>query len=169
MKHTFFTCALILFATVLFAQNNSSDEMAIQKVIQQQGEARNKYDWKTLSSYFTDDGILINPVGMIWKGRTEIFTNLKLLSACCLEPTSSKSDVKNIRFLTTDIAIVYIEETLIANKDFGVPFHQYKKGETEYNWKTDVFIKKNNEWKIASRQVTLINQIVSPHNSSDKN
>ena len=108
-------------------------------------------------------------VGEFWKGRNEILTHLKLLSACSLEPTSTKSDVKNIRFLILDIAIVYIEETLIANKDFDVPFHQYKKGETEYYWKTDVFIKKNNEWKITSRQVTLINQIVSPHNSSDKN
>ena len=159
--------ALIISPT--FAQNNSSDEMAIKKVIQQQGDARNKYDWETLSSYFTDDGILINPVGQFWKGRNEILTQLKSLSACCLEPTSSKSDVKNIRFLSPDIPIVYIEETLIANKDFDLPFHKYKKGDTDYNWKTDVFIKKNNEWKITSRQVTLINQDISPHNSSDKN
>ena len=159
----------MLLVIILSAQNTSSNEMAIKKVIQQQGEARNKYDWETLSSYFTEDGILINPAGQIWKGRTEILANLELLSACCLEPMSTKVDVKDISFLTPDVAVVYIEEIVIANKDFDVPFHQYKKGETEYYWKTDVFIKKNNEWKITSRQVTLINQIVSPHNSSDKN
>ena len=169
MKHSFFTCTFMLLVIILSAQNTSSNEMAIKKVIQQQGEARNKYDWETLSSYFTEDGILINPAGQIWKGRTEILANLKLLSACCLEPMSTKVDVKDISFLTPDVAVVYIEEIVIANKDFDVPFHQYKKGETEYYWKTDVFIKKNNEWKITSRQVTLINQIVSPHNSSDKN
>jgi uncharacterized protein (TIGR02246 family) len=169
MKYSFFTCALMLLVTMLSAQNDSSDEMAIKKVIQQQGEARNKYDWETLSSYFTDDGILINPVGDFWRGRNEILAHLKLLSACCLEPTSAKSDIKYIKFLTSEIAIVYIEETLIANKDFDLPFHKYKKGDTDYNWKTDVFIKKNNEWEITSRQVTLINQIISPHNSSDKN
>ncbi|CAA9480262.1 MAG: hypothetical protein AVDCRST_MAG96-973 [uncultured Segetibacter sp.] len=33
---------------------------------------------------------------------------------------------------------------------------------------THVFGKKNNEWKISAGQLTLINQVVSPHNSSDK-
>ena len=169
MRYSFFTSALMLLVTMLSAQNDSSSEMAIKKVIQKQGEARNKNDWETLSAYFTDDGTLINPVGQLWKGRTEIVAHLKLLSACCLEPTSSKSDVKNIRFVTPDIAIVYIEETLIANKDFDLPFRKYKKGDREYNWKTDVFIKKNNEWEITSRQLTLINQVISPHSSSDKN
>ena len=30
------------------------------------------------------------------------------------------------------------------------------------------FIKKNNEWKISSRQLTLINQLISPHSTSGK-
>jgi uncharacterized protein (TIGR02246 family) len=156
----------MLLVRVLSAQNNSSDEIAIKKVIQQQGDARNKHDWETLSSYFTEDGILINPAGQFWKGRNEILAQLKLLSDCCLGPTSMKVEVKNIRFLTPDIAIIYMEETVIADKDFDVPFRQYKKGDTDYTWKTDVFIKKNNEWKITSRQVTPVNQIVSPHNSN---
>lgn len=168
MKSSILLPVFIFLATALFAQNNTKDEIAIKKVIQQQGDARNKYDWETLSSYFTDDGILINPVGQFWKGRNEILAHLKLLSACCLEPTSAKSDVKDIRFLKPDIAIVYIEEILIASKDFDLPFHKYKKGDTDYNWKTDVFIKKNNEWKISSRQLTLINQLISPHNTSGK-
>ena len=163
MKHSLLTCACVLLATALSAQDNSLDERAIKKVIQQQGDARNKHDWETLSSYFTDDGTLINPAGQLWRGRTEILANLRLLSDCCLGPTSSKVAVKHIRFVTPDIAIVYMEETVIADKDFDVPFRQYKKGDTDYTWKTDVFIKKDNEWKITSRQVTFINQIVSPH------
>ena len=169
MKRSILISAFIFLAIVLFAQNDTKDEMAIRKVIQQQGDTRNKHDWETLSSYFTDDGILINPVGQFWKGRNEILAHLKLLSVCCLEPISTKVDVKNIRFLTPDVAIVYTEVTEVANKDFDLPFHQYKKGDTDYTWKTDVFMKKNNEWKITSRQVTLIDQIISPHNSSDKN
>lgn len=169
MKQSILISVFVFLATALFAQNDTKDEMAIKKVIEKQGEARNKHDWETLSSYFTDDGILINPVGQFWKGRNEILAHLKLLSACCLEPISTKVDVKNIKFLTPDLAIVYTEVTEVANKDFDLPFHQYKKGDTDYSWKTDVFIKKNNEWKITTRQVTLINQIISPHNSTDKN
>lgn len=148
------------------AQNKSSDETAIKNIIQQQETAWNKHDWEKLSSYFTDDGTLINFVGQIWKGRTGILSHFKLLSACCLEPTSLKFEFKEARFLTPDIALVYTEEALFADRDYDVPFHQYKKGDTDYKWKIDVFERKNNEWKIRSTQMTLINQIVSPHDSS---
>ncbi len=33
---------------------------------------------------------------------------------------------------------------------------------------TDIFVKTNNEWKITAAQLTLINQIVSPHTSPGK-
>ena len=114
MKQSFFTCALVLLVTMLSAQNKSSDEMVIKKVIQQQEDAWNKHDWEMLSSYFTDDGTLINFVGQFWKGRNEILAHFKLFSTCCLEATSLKFDVRNIRFFTPDIAIVYTEETLFV-------------------------------------------------------
>lgn len=164
----FFTCACLLLVTMLSAQNNSSDEIAIKKVIQQQEDAWNKHDWETLTSYFTDSGTLINFVGEFWKGSDKILAHFNLLSACCLEPTSLRFEVKNIRFLAADIAIVNTEETLFAGKDYDVPLRQYKKGDTGYKWKTDVFVKKNNEWKVTSTQMTLINQLISPHKVSDK-
>lgn len=169
MKHSFFTCTLILFTITLFAQNNATDEASIKAVKKQQEAAWNKHDWNTFSSYFTDDGTLINFVGQFWKGRNDILTHFKQLGDCCLSPTSLKFEVKNIRFLTPEIAVVYTEETLFADKDYDVPFRKYKKGDTDYKVLTDVFVKTNNEWKITSAQLTLINQIVSPHNSSDKN
>ncbi|MVM36106.1 SgcJ/EcaC family oxidoreductase [Spirosoma sp. HMF4905] len=169
MKQSILLSVFALLGTTLFAQHDPKAELAIKKVIQQQGEARNKQDWDALGSSFTDDGILINPVGQFWKGRREIVAHLKELSACCLEPILTKVDVKTIRFLTPVVAIVYTEVTEVARKDFALPFRQYKKGDTDYSWKTDVFIKQNDEWKITTRQVTLINQLVSPHHSPDKN
>ena len=168
MKQLIFISVFALLATALVAQNNVKDEMAIKNTIQQQENAWNRHDWEALSSYFTDDGTLINFVGQFWKGKKEILAHLKLLSECCLEPTSLKFEFKQARFLTPDIAIVYTEETLFADKDYEVPFRQYKKGDTDYEWKIDVFERKNGEWKISSTQMTLINQMLSPHNSSDK-
>jgi uncharacterized protein (TIGR02246 family) len=169
MKHSFFICACMLIVTMLSAQNNSSDEMVIKKIIQQQEDAWNKHDWETLASYFTEDGTLINFVGEVWKGRNAIVAHFKLLSACCLEPTSLKFEVKTIRFVMSNIAIVYTEETLFADKDYDVPFRHYKKGDIDYKWKADVFVKNDNEWRITSTQMTLINQMISPHSSSEKN
>jgi uncharacterized protein (TIGR02246 family) len=169
MKHLWFTCALILLVTTLFAQNNNTDETAIRNIKKQQEAAWNKHDWETFISYFADDGTLVNFVGEYWKSKNDILAHFKQLSDCCLSPISLKFDIKNIRFITPDIAIVYTEEVLLANKDYDVPFHQYKKGDVFYKMLTDVFVKANNEWKITAAQLTLINQVITPHSSSNKN
>ena len=168
MKHSFFTCTFILFATILFAQNNATDATSIKAVKKQQEAAWNKHDWEAFSSYFTDDATLINFVGQFWKSKSDIIAHFKQLSDCCLSPTSLKFEVRNIRFITPDIAVVYTEETLFADKDYDVPFRQYKKGDIDYKMLTDVFVKQNKVWKITAAQLTLINQIISPHDSSGK-
>ena len=168
MKHFFLPFSLVVLTTVLFAQNNSVDETNIKAVIKQQQVAWNKYDWKGFSSQFTDDATLINFVGQFWKGRSEIFKNFKQISDCCLSSTAIKFKVENIRFMKPDIAVVYIEETLVTVKDYDTPFHQYKKGDTEYKLISDVFVKTNNTWKITAMQVALINQSLTPHSNSEK-
>jgi uncharacterized protein (TIGR02246 family) len=168
MKQVILISVFAFLATALFAQNNTKDEMAIKNVIQQQEKAWNSHNWDSLGSYFMDDGTLINSIGLFWKGRKDIIAHLKLISDCCLVPTSVKFEFKQARFLTPDIAIVYTEETLFAYKDDEL-LHLYKKGDTEYKWKIDLFERKSGEWKITSTQMTLINQTLSPHNSSDKN
>src|SRR4051812_3323421 len=167
MKQVILISVFAFLVTHLFAQENTKDEIAIKNVLQQQENAWNRHDWDSLGSYFADDGTLINSVGLLWKGRKDIIAHLKLISDCCLVPTSVKFELKQARFITPDLAIVYTEETLFAYKDDEL-LHLYKKGDTEYKWKIDLFEKKDNEWKIISTQMTLINQIVSPHNSSDK-
>lgn len=166
MKRSILLPVFIFFATALFAQNNTKDETAIKNIIQQQENAWNRHDWDALSSYLTEDATLINFVGQFWKGRNDILAHFKLLSECCLEPTSLKFEFKQARFLTSDIAIVYTEETLFADKDYNVPFRQYKKGDTDYKWKIDLFVKEKDKWKVKSTQMTLINQMISPHDTS---
>lgn len=166
MKRSILLPVFIFLATALFAQNNKKDETAIKNIIQQQENAWNRHDWDALSSYFTDDATLINFVGQFWKGRNDILAHFKLLSECCLEPTSLKFEFKQARFLTPDIAMVYTEETLFADKDYNVPFRQYKKGDTDYKWKIDLFVKEKDKWKVKSTQMTLINQMISPHDTS---
>lgn len=169
MKHIILISVFSLLVSTLHAQNRTSAESAIKKVLEQQEAAWNKDDWEAFSSFYTDDGTLINFVGQLWKGRTDIVTHFKFLSDCCLAPTSLKFEFKNAKFLSSDIAIVYIEETLIADRDYSVPFRTYKKGDTEYKIITCCFVKTDNEWRIAASQVTLINQVISPRSSPTKN
>ena len=168
MKHSLFLCLLILSATILHAQSDTADEMKIKNIMKQEELAWNKHDWESYSSHFTDDGTLINFVGLFWKSKNDILAHFKQLSDCCLSPTSLKFEIKNIKFLSPDIAIVYVEETLFIDKDYNTPFQSYKKGDTEYKMLTNIFVKDNSQWKIKAAQLTLINQIVSPHNASEK-
>ena len=168
MKQSFLTSAFILYATMLFAQNSKTDEMSIKAIKSQQEAAWNRHDWDAFTTYFSDDATLINFVGQYWKGNREITEHFKQLNACCLSPTSLKFEVKNIRFLTPEIAVVYTEESLFADKDYDVPFHQYKKGDVDYKMMTDIFVKQDGEWKITAAQLTLINQIISPHIPADE-
>ena len=168
MKHLLLIFFFVFFTTALFAQSRTNDEMVIKNIIRQQQVAWNGHDWNAFSSYFTKDATLINFIGQFWKGRTDILAHFKLLNDCCLAPTSLEFTTKNIRFLSPAIAVVYLEEKLVADRDYDVPFHHYKKGETEYKMVTNIFVKENKEWKITAVQLTLINQIVSPQSSSDR-
>ncbi|GAB3960541.1 hypothetical protein GCM10028805_58110 [Spirosoma harenae] len=167
----FLGCTAMLFNICLGQPQpavTKQEQAAIQQVIKQQEIAWNKHDWKRFSNHFTDEGTLINGVGQLWKGKNEIFRNLTQLSDCCLSATSLTFEVKRVRFITADIAVVYIEETLLTDKDYSIPFHQYKKGDKEYKVLTDVFVKTNNDWKLTAMQVTMINQLISPHRTSEK-
>lgn len=161
----------ILFVTITsisFAQTNKTDDAAIKSIISKQEQHWNKHDWESLCSFYNDDATLINFVGQHWKSRIEILQHFKELSACCLEPTSLKFEVEKIRYLTSEIAIVYIKETLFADRDYSVPFREYKKGDVDLKMRVDVFVKKNGSWKIASTQMTLINPIIAKIESSAK-
>jgi uncharacterized protein (TIGR02246 family) len=167
MKHSISTCTLILFSTILLAQENAN-EIQIKGVKARQEAAWNNHNWESFSSDFTDSATLINFIGQLWKGKSDILAHFKALNDCCLSPTSLKFEVINIKFLTPEIAIVYTEESLFTDKDYNVPFHKYKKGDIDYKLLTDIFVKENNEWKITAAQLTLINQIVSPHSAPEK-
>ncbi len=121
------------------------------------------------SQFYTDDATLINFIGMFWKSKADIISHFNAINDCCLVPTTVKFDYKFMRRITPEVAIVYIEETIVADKAYDVPDRHYQKGEIDYKLLTSIFIKKNNDWMIAASQLTLINQRYSPHVSANKN
>jgi uncharacterized protein (TIGR02246 family) len=169
MKHSFITCLFSFFAAISFSQTNLSDEAAIKSIIQKQEDLWNKHDMVAFSQFYTDDATLINFIGMFWKGKKDIIEHFIAINDCCLVPTSVKFEFISLRNIAPGIAIVYVEETIVADKDYDVPGRHYKKGETDYKLITNVFVKENTNWKITATQLTLINQVVSPHNPGKKN
>lgn len=144
----------VLFGvTIGFAQNNE----ALQKIIQQQELDWNKNDMKSFSQAFSEDAVLINFLGMYWKGKEEIITQFSHINECCIKPTSVKFEWIDSKTLSENAAVAHIKETLTAKEDYAVPGGVVKKGTVNSKFITAVFEKKNAVWKITSMQVTQVN------------
>jgi uncharacterized protein (TIGR02246 family) len=167
MKKIFMTFLFASLNLLLFAQEKDStaSETVIKSIIQKQEEEWNRHDFKAFCNFYTDDATFINYIGMFWKGKKEIEAHFDAITDCCLASTSVKLDFKDLRFLSPDIAVAQSEETIVADKAYNIPDHNYKQGETEYKMITQVFIKENNEWKITAQQLTAIDQFYTPHNA----
>jgi len=145
---------VMLSTTIVLAQNK--DE-ALKKIIQQQELDWNKNDMKSFSQAFSEDAVLINFLGMYWKGKEEIMTQFSHINECCIKPTSIKLEWIDAKFLSENAAYAHIKETLTAKEDYAVPGGVVKKGTVNTKFITAVFEKQNNSWKITTMQVTQVN------------
>ena len=141
-------------STITIAQNQVDD---LKKIIQQQEVDWNKNDMKAFSAPFSDDAVLINFLGMYWKGKENIITEFSHINECCIKPTSVKFDWMDSKLLSENAAVAHIKETLTAKEDYAVPGGVVKKGSVSTKFITAVFEKKNASWKIISMQVTQVN------------
>lgn len=149
-------CLLIvmLSTTIVLAQNK---EEALKKIIEQQELDWNKNDMKSFSQAFSEDAVLINFLGMYWKGKQEIITQFSHINECCIKPTSVKLDWIDAKFLSQNAAYAHIKETLTAKEDYAVPGGVVKKGTVNTKFIIAVFEKLNSSWKITTMQVTQVN------------
>ena len=152
MKKLFIFIFLILNGCS-FAQ---TQEEQLSIIIAKQEADWNKNDMNAFASSFTEDGILINFIGLFWKGRTEIINQFKQINECCIRPTHIKLDIVDTKFLSDNSAVAHIRETLTAKEDYNVPGKVVTKGSVDHKFITAVFVKQNDYWKIISMQVTQV-------------
>lgn len=163
MKKILIMGCLLLSICSLFAQNDKDAKKSILSITKKQEAAWNKHDMDAFCIYFTDDATLINFLGLFWKSKSEIVENIHRINEIVFKHSSITMELKKLKVITPDVAIANIEEEFIVKEDYADAGQQYKKGDKNYKLITSVFIRKNNEWKITSAQITLINQFVSPH------
>lgn len=128
----------------------------ITSVIAKQESDWNSNDMRSYAGAFSDDAVLINFLGLFWKGRNEIIEQFKLINDCCIKPTRVKFEIKDIRILGEQTAVAYINETLTALQDYKVPAKTIAKGTIEHKIVTAFFFKDKTNWKITSMQVTQV-------------
>lgn len=144
---------LIILNGICFAQTN---EEQIHNIIDKQERDWNKNDMVSYAESFTNDGKLINFLGLFWKGKSEIIQQFKLINECCIKPTEIKLDISDMDFVNDSAAVVLIKETLTAKKDYSVPGKIVPKGSVDHKLITAVFLREQSIWKICSMQVTQV-------------
>ncbi|GAA4455310.1 hypothetical protein GCM10023189_23040 [Nibrella saemangeumensis] len=157
----------LLFITSLTFAQSAADEKAVRAVIQKMDDAWNAHDYTYTGKYdiYAPDAVMINPVGMYWKNRGEIQRAHKAYGETMFKYGSAKSEQVDVRFLAPTVAMATIKAMYRTDKDHTLPGGQkVSKGTTDYDMLNVILTKKNNDWKIASVQLTPINAQAAPHN-----
>jgi uncharacterized protein (TIGR02246 family) len=111
------------FPARLHAQTSTQDESAIQQVLSGIDEAWNQGDAKTLASYFTPEAELIDVTGTVHGGRNAIERRNAILLGDMLNGSHLTQELKSIKFLRPDVALVDTDAQLYGYKSLpkGLP------------------------------------------------
>ena len=171
MKKNFYAVLSILFLLsfcTLQAIAQSADEVKVRAVIQKAEDAWNAHDYSYAGKYdiYTTDAVLVNPVGMYWKNKSQILSGIKQFGSMMFQYESTKYNIKNIHFLAPAVALVIVHSVDKVEQDFNLP--NGKKGGTKGDINEAMYtytpVKKDENWKIASLQVTRVDAIAAISN-----
>lgn len=109
MKISFFAFIFVSFLLpIAQAQNKSTDEKAIQTLVNQFNAAFNAHDPKTFSMVFAEDTDVTNWLGKTVHGRTAVQELMTFVFQKMHPVTKQTLQPASIRFLTPDLAQVDI-------------------------------------------------------------
>jgi uncharacterized protein (TIGR02246 family) len=161
MKTIRFTLALLLLCSIGYAQS-ATDEKAVRAVIQKMDDAWNAHDYTYSGKYdiYDQNAMMINPVGMYWKGKGEIVKAHQVFGETMFKHSSAKSQIIDMRFPAPTVAVAIIKAQYLVEQDHNLPGGQIAvpKGSTSQGMINVVLNKKDEAWKILSLQVTTVDQ-----------
>lgn len=139
----------------------SSDETQIRAVIMKSEEAWNAHDYSFSGKYdfFATNAILVNPVGMYWKNRSEIIKGIQAFGPTMFKNISVKYNIKSVYFLAPTVALVVVHSIDRVEQDYNLPDGTKggTKGDMSEGMFTYTLAKANQDWKITSLHITSIN------------
>lgn len=161
MKTIILSFSLLLICQLGFAQS-ATDEKAVRAVIQKMEDAWNAHDFNYAGQYdiYDQNAIMINPVGMYWKNKAEIIKAHQVFGEMMFKHITSKNEQVDVKFLAPTVALAAVKAQYRIEQDYNLPDGQKagSKGDVNYSLLTLTLTKKNNAWKIASLQVTNLDQ-----------
>ena len=160
MKHLILLFFLLGAYCLTAAQGNNKDSILVGKQVDAFFTSWNNHDFNDMKNYVADDCHFINVAGMHWKGREDIQyahneTHKEIFKDKPLTKVSA-----NIRFLTDDVAIVYVQMHLEG--DLLTP--DGSKQAAPSALATFVLLKKNQTWLITTVENVFIDKEAQPFN-----
>ncbi|WP_295721702.1 SgcJ/EcaC family oxidoreductase [Mucilaginibacter sp.] len=160
MKKALTTIVCLLISGLIFAQDRTKDETAINKQVDAMIYSWNSHNYDDLKNYTTENTDWVNVVGMWWKGRKQsqyahqVYHNTIFKTAVC-EKTSVA-----IRFLTNDVAIVHLFWHF--SDPHPVPLPDGKSPGPTDGLATIVYVKQNGKWLMDAAENVVIDKGAQP-------
>jgi uncharacterized protein (TIGR02246 family) len=123
------------------AYTQSEDERKIRKVFEELSGAWNIGDAKQFASLFTEDCDYVTFRGDHISGRKNNEETHAQLFKTFLKNTTLVSEVKKIKFISKNVAVVHC---------LGLVKSQWDSSSAKNKFSTNVIVKTNGEWKIAA-------------------
>jgi uncharacterized protein (TIGR02246 family) len=166
MKAIRLTLTMLMIYSLSFAQS-AADEKAVRAVIQKMDDAWNAHDYNYSGKYdiYDKDAVMINPVGMYWKDRSQIVKAHQVFGESMFKFSSSKSQITDIRFLAPTVAMAIIQAEYRVEQDHNLPSGEKagSKGDISHSMLNVVLTKKNEAWKVSALQVTTVDPRAAAH------
>jgi uncharacterized protein (TIGR02246 family) len=129
--------------------SNLTDEAAIRRILQQMVDAWKRGDGAAYAAVFTEDADYIAFNGTHFKGREEIASSHQQLFDTFLKGTYLKGDIKNMRFLSPEIALVHANYGIVDSWRTEVSLMRE-------SIETFVVLKRNGEWLFTAFHITRV-------------
>ena len=152
MKKVITTAFSLLICIILFAQNRTKDEAAINQQIDAMIQNWNNHNYDDLKNYTTENTDWVNNVGMWWKGRKESQYAHQVYHNAFLKNVVMEKKSVAIRFITKDVAIAHL---VWHYSSFIAP--DGKKRDATDGLATLVYVKQKGKWLMtAGENVDII-------------
>src|SRR5262245_35992356 len=137
--------SLILFAAAAAPEQTrvdiAADESALRKSREALTTVRNKHDAKALAAMYSADGDRVTESG-VFSGRTQIEKSFTDIFNGVAKNDSVKDDAVKVRFLTADVALVEVDDTVAGRTDGARKNHG-----------THIYVKRNGEWVLVAQRL----------------
>ena len=159
MKKAITVTVFLLISGLLFAQNRSKDEAAINKQVDAMIYSWNNHNYDDLKNYTTENTDWVNVVGMWWKGRKESQYAHQAYHNTIFKTTVMEKKSVVIRFVTNDVAIAHV---VLHMSGGDVPMPDGKKPTPTDCIATLVYVKQNEKWLLTSGANVVIDKGAEP-------